>query len=140
MKIKSKIELTLNSNTGYRIKSNQYKSLLLLNLLCTNSWCSALPLTFDPPSDVQEVFLVKFPQVSRVQPAVLIKSFFCFVRHVQVTHEDIATPETHLSVPFLIWVIQFYFTAWNHFSTTVKQPETFHFSLQLYWSKRLHIF
>ena len=73
--------------------------------------------TFNPSCDVQEVALVVSSQVSRVQPAVLVQSLCGFVSHVQVAHEDVTTPETDLSVPVLVWVLQLHFTAWHHLST-----------------------
>lgn len=74
-------------------------------------------LTFDPSCDVQELLLVVSPQVSRVQPAVLVKSLCCFVGHVQVAHEDVTTPETDLSVPVCVWILQLCLAAWHHLPT-----------------------
>ena len=84
-------------------------------------------LTLDPSCDVQEVMLVVFSQISRVQPAILVKSLCCFIGHVQVTHEDVSTPETYLSIPVLIRVVQFRLAAWHHLPTAGK---TSHKSLQ----------
>lgn len=74
-------------------------------------------VTFDPSCDVQEVVLVVSSQVSWVQPAVLVESLCGFVGHVQVAHEDVSTPETNLSVPVFIWILQLHLAAWHHLST-----------------------
>lgn len=78
-------------------------------------------LTLDPPCDVQELVLVVFPQISRVQPAVLVQSLGRFVRHVQVAHEDVPTPETDLSVPLLVGVLQLRLAARHHLSTAAER-------------------
>lgn len=68
-------------------------------------------LTFNPSCDVHEVVLIEPSQVSRAQPAVLVKSLLGFVRHVQVAHEHVPTPETDLSAPVFVWFVQLHLAA-----------------------------
>ncbi|KAF3851365.1 hypothetical protein F7725_013137 [Dissostichus mawsoni] len=85
--------------------------------MSTGGMFSPPALTFDPSCDEEEVILVVSSQISRVQPAVLVEGLCCFVRHVQVAHEHVATPETYLSTPVLIRVLQLCLGAWHHLST-----------------------
>lgn len=60
--------------------------------------------TFDASCDEEEIFFVMFAQISRVQPALRVQSLRRFIRHVQVAHEYVTTPEADFSVPLFIWI------------------------------------
>lgn len=89
------------------------KTLAIRTQLETRLMCDQPP-TFDPPGDVQEVALVVLPQISRVQPAVLVDGLRGFLRHVQVAHEDVAAPETNLSAAVGVGLVQLGLTTRHH--------------------------
>lgn len=62
--------------------------------------------TFNSPCNVEESVLVAFAQVTRVQPALCIQRLLCLVWRIEVTHEDVATPEADLAISFLVGVVQ----------------------------------
>lgn len=62
--------------------------------------------TFNPPSDEEEAVLVQLAQVPRVQPALRVQSLLCLLGHVEVTHEDVASPEADFAHSVLVWVVQ----------------------------------
>lgn len=78
-------------------------------------------ITFNASGDEQEVVLVVFPEVTRVQPAICIQSLFGFIGHVQVAHEHMTTPETNLSIAISVRVEDLRLTAWNYLSTAEKE-------------------
>ena len=53
--------------------------------------------TFQSASDGQITVVVQFANVTRVQPAIISKSFTSLLLVVQVTHEDVTTMHTHLT-------------------------------------------
>lgn len=80
-----------------------------------------LQLTFNSSSDEEESVLVVFAQVTRVQPALCIQSLLRLVGHVEVAHEDVATPEADLTVSLLIGVVQLCLATWEFLTTAAGQ-------------------
>lgn len=80
--------------------------------------------TFNPPGDEEESVLIMFAQVARVQPSLCIQSLLRLLRHVEVTHEHVTTPEADLSVSLFVWVVQLRLTPWDLFTTAAEQKKT----------------
>lgn len=80
-----------------------------------------LQLTFNSSRDEEESVLVVFAQVTRVQPALCIRSLLRLVGQVEVTHEDVATPEADLTVSLLVGVVQLCLAPWELLTTAAAQ-------------------
>lgn len=80
-------------------------------------------ITFNASGDKQEVILVVFSEVTRVQPAICIQSLFGFIGHIQVAHEHMTAPETNLSIAIGIRVKDLRLAAWNYLSTAEKEMQ-----------------
>lgn len=76
--------------------------------------------TFDSSCDVQEVAVVVLPQVSRVQPTVLVDGLGGFVRHVQVAHEDVAAPEANLPATVRVGLVQLRLATGHHLAAAAE--------------------
>lgn len=74
-------------------------------------------IPFILPCDEQEVVLVVLAQVSRVQPALLVQGLLSLFWLIQVAHEHMTPPETDLTIPILVWLVQLGLAANHHLST-----------------------
>jgi len=52
--------------------------------------------TFKSASDVQKPIIIELPNITGIQPSIVIKSFAGLTFIVEVTHEDMTTINTHL--------------------------------------------
>lgn len=61
-----------------------------------------------------------FAQVPWMQPSFCIERLLCLFRHVEVTHEDVPTPEADLTVSFLVRVVQLCLAPWKLYATAAE--------------------
>lgn len=54
-----------------------------------------------------------------MQPAVCIHGLLCHLSHVEVTHEDVSTPEADFTDSLLVWVIKLGLAAWDLLTTAL---------------------
>lgn len=93
---------------------------------CISKQNALVGITFNSPCNVEESVLVAFAQVTRVQPAFCIQSLLRLVRCIEVTHEDVATPEADLAVPLLVRVVQLCCATWDLLTTATEQTKHWH--------------
>jgi len=56
--------------------------------------------TFKSPGDVQIPIIVQFPDITSIQPSIIIESFTSLTLVVQVSHEHMTTVNTHLTTNY----------------------------------------